>query len=140
MPAKDLYHDAVVTALTGEGWIITDDPLKLTYGGQKMYVDLGAERNTIAAEKAGQKIAVEIKSFLSRSVMEDFENAIGQYRIYRHVLEEKEPDRMLYLAVPAYLYDDFLAERFGQFILKRERLPLIIFDEEQERIITWITP
>jgi XisH protein len=30
MPAKDLYHDIVVEALTADGWTITDDPLYLS--------------------------------------------------------------------------------------------------------------
>ncbi|MBV6621558.1 MAG: hypothetical protein KI793_01165 [Rivularia sp. (in: Bacteria)] len=32
MPAKDIYHDMVVNALEKEGWVITDDPLKLKWG------------------------------------------------------------------------------------------------------------
>ena len=75
MPAKDIYHDVVVHALTAEGWRITDDPLSLSFGGKDLFVDLGAERDTIAAEKSGQKIAVEIKSFLSPSIMRDLEGA-----------------------------------------------------------------
>lgn len=55
MPARDLYHDAVVNALIADGWEITHDPLSLSYGGKDLYVDLGAERATIAAEKEGQK-------------------------------------------------------------------------------------
>ena len=49
MPRKDLYHDIVVHALLKDGWIITDDPLTLSYGGRDVYVDLGAER-PIAAQ------------------------------------------------------------------------------------------
>lgn len=63
-----------------------------------MYVDLGAERVIIAAEKDRQKIAVEIKSFLNRSPVRDLEEAVGQYDIYRTLLTETEPDRMLWLA------------------------------------------
>jgi hypothetical protein len=29
MPARNIYHDAVVQALTADGWTITDDPLRL---------------------------------------------------------------------------------------------------------------
>lgn len=78
MPARDVYHDVVVQALIADGWIITDDPLYLAYGGRNLYVDLGAERDTIAAEKDSQKIAVEIKSFLSLSPIRDLQEAVGQ--------------------------------------------------------------
>ena len=67
MPAKDLYHEIVVESLKAEGWTITDDPLIIGYGDKEFYVDLGAEDETLAAEKEGQRIAVEIKSFISRS-------------------------------------------------------------------------
>ena len=89
MPAQDIYHDAVVRALTADGWMMTHDPLSLSYGGRDLYVDLGAERTTIAAECDGQKIAVEIKSFLESSPVRDLEEAVGQYQIYRTVLTEK---------------------------------------------------
>ncbi|MHC5859996.1 element excision factor XisH family protein [Nostoc sp.] len=29
MPARDIYHAAVIKALTAEGWTITNDPLYL---------------------------------------------------------------------------------------------------------------
>ncbi len=61
MPAKNLYHDAVVAALVADGWIITEDPLTLSFGGKDLFVDIGAERTTIGAEKAGRKIAVEVR-------------------------------------------------------------------------------
>ena len=66
MPAKDHFHDHVRTALKKDGWTITDDPLTIVLEGTRdnLFVDLGAER-LIAAEKAAQKIAVEVKSFIS---------------------------------------------------------------------------
>lgn len=99
MPQRDLYHTTVVKALQKEGWVITDDPLRLTYGGRNVYTDLGAEQ-PIAAEKAGRKIAVEIKSFVGESDIHELEVSVGQYRMYRNILAELQPDRILYLAVP----------------------------------------
>lgn len=139
MPARDSYHDVVVKALTADGWTITHDPLPLVYGDQDLYVDLGAERGAIAAEKDGQRIAVEIKSFLSRSTIEDFQNAIGQFVIYRKILRALEPERILFLAVPNRTYEGFLSRQFGQFILQGEHVPLIVFDPKSERIVKWIS-
>jgi hypothetical protein len=68
--AKDLFHDAVKNALIKDGWQITDDPFFLKIGGVELYIDLGAEK-LIAAERDNQKIAVEIKSFISSSSLED---------------------------------------------------------------------
>jgi len=74
---KNIYHDAVIQALTADGWTITDDPLRLTYGDQELYVDLGAERVTLGAERAGQRIAVEVSSFLKPSPVRDLEESTG---------------------------------------------------------------
>jgi hypothetical protein len=138
VPAKNIYHDAVVHALTADGWTVTHDPLTLSYGGKDLFVDLGAERVTLAAEKGGQKIAVEIQSFVSPSLVRDLEEAVGQYEIYRTLLAETEPERLLYLAVPRRVYEGLLSERFGQLIVTRLQLRLLVFDEQQERIAQWI--
>jgi hypothetical protein len=138
MPAQDIYHDAVVRALTADGWMVTHDPLSLAYGGRDLYVDLGAERTTIAAERDGEQIAVEIKSFLGSSPVRDLEEAVGQYQVYRSVLTEIDPGRVLYLAVPQRVYESLFAERFGQLIRQRLQLRLMVFDEYEERIVAWI--
>ena len=66
MPAKDLFHEVVKTALVKDGWTITDDPYKLQWGDETLYVDLAAER-VIAAGKENRRIAVEVKSFVEHS-------------------------------------------------------------------------
>jgi hypothetical protein len=105
MSAKNVYHDAVVNALIADGWTITDDPLRLEFGDRDLYVDLGAERAAIAAEKADRIIAVEVQSFLSPSPVRDLEGAVGQFAIYRAILNKTEPARQLYLAVRREVYD-----------------------------------
>jgi XisH protein len=52
MPAKNLYHDADDAALVADGWTITHDPLYVPVGGKKLFVDLGAGRGALAAERA----------------------------------------------------------------------------------------
>src|SRR3990172_10565920 len=136
MPAKDIFHDAVKNALIKDGWTITHDPLRLTWGGKDMYVDLGAER-LLGAEKAGQKIAVEIKSFIGDSEMDDLEKAIGQYVVYRAVLAEREPNRVLYLAVPTDVLDIF-EQPLGELLLKNHLAQVIGFDPQAEVIVRWI--
>lgn len=139
MPARDIYHNMVVEALKIDGWTITHDPLYLGYGGKHLYVDLGAEKTAIAAEKHGQKIAVEIKSFISLSPINDLQMAVGQYEVYRSVLSELEPERLLYLAVGRQAYENIFQERLGQLIINKVQLHLIIFDENIGRIVKWIS-
>ena len=63
MAARDIFHKAVKQALQEDGWSITRDPLSFKFGDVNFQVDLAAER-LFAAEKSGEKIAVEIKTFL----------------------------------------------------------------------------
>jgi hypothetical protein len=95
MPALDIYHDAVKNSLIKADWKITHDPLHLRWGTKDMYVDLGAKQ-LLAAEQGEQKIAVEIKSFVGASEIEDLKNAVGQFVLYRAVMRQTEPDRTLY--------------------------------------------
>jgi hypothetical protein len=138
VPAKSIYHDVVVRALIADGWKITDDPLWLTYGGRELYVDLGAERNLLAAEKNQQKIAIEIQSFVGRSAVRDLEAAVGQYNVYRSILKDKQSPHVLYMAVSQEAYEGVFSERLGQLIISSLQLRLIVFDDEQERIVQWI--
>lgn len=80
MPARNIYHAAVIQALTADGWTITHDPLTISYGGKDLFVDLAAERPAIAAEKEGKRIAVEISSFVNRSPVRDLRKVSGSSR------------------------------------------------------------
>jgi hypothetical protein len=122
----------------GRRLTITHDPLTLSYGGKDLWVDLGAERVAIGAEKGDQKIAVEIQSFLNRSQVRDLQEAVGQYEVYRTILATKEPDRPLILAVPRRVHETIQAEKFGQFIVAQLKLRLLIFDEKKGKVVQWI--
>ena len=137
MPRKDIYHQIVVDALIADGWTITADPLLLAYGGRDLYVDLGAE-HTIGAEKGGRKIGVEIKSFVGASDVHELEVALGQYALYRDILSEVEPDRLLYLAIPIRIEEGIFSDPLGQLVVRKQQLRLIIFDEAQPRIMKWM--
>jgi XisH protein len=135
--AKDIYHDTVKTALEKDGWNITDEFLRLAIGSRSVYIDLGAEK-IIAAEKEGRKIAVEIKSFLSPSPVQDLENALGQYILYRDGLQRSQPERILYLAIKDQVYLDFFQEEIAKMVVENHHIKLIIFDREKEEVVKWI--
>jgi hypothetical protein len=134
--AKDLFHDAVKQALIREQWVITADPLKIKIEGVKLEIDLAVEK-VFAAEKEGQKIAVEIKSFLSPSTITDFHAALGQFLNYRLALQMREPDRTLYLAVPIDTFESFFQEPFIQEAIKLYQVKLIVYNPIQEIITAW---
>ncbi|MEH2282735.1 MAG: XisH family protein [Nostoc sp.] len=136
MPAKDAFHTVVKTALEKDGWLITHDPYTLQAGTLELYIDLGAEK-IIAAEKKGQKIAVEIKSFLSPSKITELYAALGQFIIYRIALQKQEANRTLYLAVPSTVYNEFFILPFIQSVIQINQLCLVIYNIEQEVIDQW---
>ncbi len=137
MPAKDIFHDIVITALQKDGWQITDDPLRLKWGLRELFFDLGAKK-LIAAQKGETKIAVEIKSFIGKSPIHELEKALGQYILYRNILEETEAERSIYLAVRKSTYEEIFFEAIGVMIIQKNQLCLLVFDNEQEEIIQWI--
>ncbi|NET01225.1 MAG: fatty-acid oxidation protein subunit alpha [Sphaerospermopsis sp. SIO1G1] len=136
MSARDLFHESVRKALEKEDWIITNDPLEIQFEEVKLKIDLGAER-LIAAEKADEKIAVEIKSFASNSPVSDFHTALGQFLNYQIALEEKEPERLLYLAIPVDVYETFFQSRLARIAVKRHQLKMILYDPMMEVIVQW---
>jgi hypothetical protein len=134
--AKDLYHDVVKNALINEGWIVTHDPYPLKIGSVRMFIDLGAEK-IIAAEKGNEKIAVEIKSFSDDSLISMFHEAVGQYDNYQIALEDEEPDRILFLAIPERVYEGFFQEPFVQKVIAKRQIKIIVYHPDNENSILW---
>ena len=137
MPAKDFYHDVAKNALIKDGWTITDDPLILKWGSKTLLIDLGAEK-LIAAKKDNLKIAVEVKSFLGASQVNDLEKALGQYILYHDILTANQSDKILYLAITQKAFQEVFSEPIGNILLQNNRLRLIVLDAQNEEILDWI--
>jgi hypothetical protein len=138
MSRKDKFHEAIRRALEKENWLITHDPFIIQISETvKLKIDLGAE-TVIAAQRNTDKIAVEVKNFATDSEISEFHTALGQYLNYLQALETKEPDRVLYLAVPQETYNDFFQIPFIQNSLKRHSVNLISYSPLQETIVQWI--
>ncbi|MFN4876877.1 MAG: XisH family protein [Aphanizomenon sp.] len=138
MSAKDVFHGVVKIALQKDGWQVTNDPLTISVGGVNLSIDLAAEK-LIAAEREGQKIAVEVKSFLERSsAISEFHTALGRFINYRGALRRLQPERVLYLAVPLTTYKTFFQLDFPKDMILENQLKMIVYDVEQEVIFKWI--
>ena len=137
MPAKDIYHDTVKKALIKDGWKITNDPLSLKIGKKDIFIDIAAEK-LLVAEKQGQKIAVEVKSFVGTSEVEDLKNALGQYVLYYKILKRQLPEWILYLAIRKAIFNRLFNEEIGQILLEDNTLKIMVFDPEKEVITQWI--
>lgn len=137
MAAKDLFHEAVKEGLQKEQWQITADPLVLKIDQVKLEVDLAAD-SLLVANKGTEKIAVEIKSFISNSIITDFHLAVGQFINYRTALKMLKSERELYLAIPLDAFNAFFRERFPQEVIGTYQIKLIVYDPNHSEIVQWI--
>lgn len=104
--------------------------------GRDFAIDLAAEQ-VVAAERGTDKIAVEVKSFVSPSISYEFHTVLGQYLNYHTFMEIKEPERVLYLAVAKNIYNEFFAEEGTQLILNKFSINTLVIDSESKTIKAW---
>jgi hypothetical protein len=140
MAAKDFYHDHVRMALEQDGWEITDDPYRLKWRARKkMMIDLGAQK-LLLAEREARKIAVEVKSFIGTSEMDDLYHAIGQFVLYRKALRKHDPERELYLAIRHDVFQELFDDAADDSLVREDGVKLIVFDAVSKEILQWIPP
>ncbi|MEL7159780.1 MAG: element excision factor XisH family protein [Bacteroidota bacterium] len=134
--AKDFYHEHVKEALEKSGWTITDDPLKLGKGLANYEIDLGAQQ-VFAANRGPEKIAVEVKSFISHSNISELQRALGQFLAYKIALRNLDPERDLFLAVPEEIFNVFFREDLVDQTLELASAKIVVYDPLEEKIVTW---
>ncbi|MGH9855851.1 MAG: element excision factor XisH family protein [Blastocatellia bacterium] len=135
--ARDRIHNTVKNALVKDGWQITADPYEISFEGVTVYADLAAD-HPIAAEKNGRKIAVEIKSFIGKSQIHDFERALGQYTLYERLMRRTDSGRKLYLAVSDVIHEDFFSLGGVRAVIEDPPIPLLVVNIESEEVVQWI--
>ena len=138
MPAKDTYHNAVKNALIKDGWTITADPYPLEYEDVELYPDLAVEK-LISENQKQRKIIVEIKSFISPSLIKDFQNALGQYILYLDLIKLAQDEyQEIYLAIKDEIHETFFQRKSIKAVVQLNKLALVIINTEKEEIVQWI--
>ncbi len=135
--AKDKDHYIVKEALVKDGWTITHDPYYIETPGIPYEADLGAEK-LIAASKGIEKILVEIKTFNNLSKVYDFHLAIGQFHNYKVNLVDQEPDRVVFIAMPDFAYEELFQFPAIEKSAKAIELKLAIYNRSNKEIVKWI--
>ncbi|MEQ1745782.1 MAG: element excision factor XisH family protein [Saprospiraceae bacterium] len=79
-----------------------------------------------------------MKSFLRASIVNEFHRAIGQYLMYRVGLLGQEPDRLLFLAIPAKIMEEIEDLDLLRNALSAYNVNAVIFDPVNCRIKAWI--
>jgi len=134
--AKDLYHEAVKTALMKEGWKILAEEFEIKPDDAlTFFIDLQVEK-FIRAEKEKRIILVEVKSFISRSNTYELHSTVGQYLVYRTALEFLELNQEIFLAVPINIFKSLFNRPFLTYLVQKYELNLLPYDPEKEELIT----
>ena len=138
MPAKDIFHEPFVSALKKDDWTTTDDPLTFREDTD-LLSDIGAER-LVGAERGAERIAVEIKSFVGKSSVQDLKEATGHFVLYAHALMRSlaNADRILLLAVRLPIYVSLFENGMGKILLESDTLQIVVFDANTVEIKRWI--
>jgi hypothetical protein len=137
MPKKDKFHETVKIALEKEQWNITNDPLFVpTKGGANFFIDLGAER-IIGAEKDGETIAVEIKSFGGSSPMYTFYEILGQFLIYKMALREQAKLWDLFIAISDIGFKKLDDSPIFSKAMQEYQLKFVIINPTSQSVIEW---
>ena len=102
-----------------------------------MFVDLAAS-GFIGVRQGNKQIAIEIKQFRGQSQVVDLEQAIGQYSLYRILLNQIDPERDLYLAISEATYSDIFDEPIGKLAIAEIPLKLVIVNLSTKEITQWI--
>lgn len=77
---------------------------------------------------------LKLKALLLHSTTTE---SLGQYLKYQLALEEEQPERLLYLAVPLDTYRSFFTLELPRLLIQRYQVRLIVFDPEEEAIVKW---
>lgn len=64
--------------------------------------------------------------------------AVGKYVIYRNVLKIRDPERVLFLAIPEVIYKRFFEEIIVQGVLEEENFNMVIYNQHTKAISQWI--
>jgi hypothetical protein len=65
---------------------------------------------------------------------------VGQYIVYRAVLDYVEDGTGLYVAISKEVYETVILHPLGQAVLKKIDIPFLIYHSETEELMQWIPP
>ena len=136
MPIRDVCHNQVMNALRKASWIVDESQVFLRADGLTFFADIQAQHSNGSVQ---QIIIVEVKCFADeRFDQDELYRAIGQYLIYRSVLQSRTLQIPLYLAIPHLVYERLFGKSIVQSVIKTNQIKLVIVDIELEEITQWV--
>ncbi len=89
-------------------------------------------------DAAAVESPLKSRSFEATQQLLTQEQAIGQYVLYRLLLEQVDPERELYLAVADTTFDGIFSEPIGELVMRELPMKLLIVDVEAVEVKRWI--
>jgi XisH protein len=130
MPALDYCQNQIIRALQKAGWTVSAKPQRLIVGRRVVYIDLIAMQDS-------HKVFIEVKCFVDFDSTHEQYAAIGQYLIYRTMLQALGDSTPLYLTIPSKINDGKL-DRIMRSVIDNNRIKLLTVDIAMESVRQWI--
>lgn len=67
----------------------------------------------------------------------DFYAVLGQMIGYQIGLSIQEPERVLFLAIPAFIYEEMKTEAIYHLALEQQNIHFLVFDTLTNQVILW---
>ncbi len=136
MPSFDQCHDQVKRALQKDGWRIVEEQAPMVLGNRRAFIDLRGTRAINGSRL--QMMFLEVRCFPdSQNTNHELYTAVGQYILYRAMLNELEVDVPLYLSIPESIFND-LYDAPVQRVVRESQIKIVVVNLDQERIVQWI--
>jgi hypothetical protein len=134
--ALDSCHYQVVNALTKAGWSVEPNIYVMELDRVRIYPDIRARQVNGQVEEL---LIVEVKCFSDEdNYSDELYRAIGQYPVYRTMIELKGVQAKIYVAIPSFIYDRLFRRQVVAETIRIANIKLIVVDIDREENIQWI--
>jgi len=135
MPAIDSCQPQVIRALEKDGWNVQQSPFHFADERRSIFVDVLMIKGINGARQ--QLLLTEIKCFSQmNSMTHDLYSAIGQYLIYRAMLQKTQNRIPLYLAMPHFTYEKIFDDAVMR-VVHETAINLLVVNLDTEEIVQW---
>jgi len=81
---------------------------------------------------------LKLNPLLDVHLLEQLQQAMGQYAMYLEFMSILDVDHTLFVAVSTLAYERYFGQRAVKALLRQSQIPLLIVDIEREEIVQWI--
>src|SRR4051812_14518573 len=137
MSTREQFRVAVKNALIKDGWTISHDPYLAPFLDGRESYEFASER-PMGAERANERIVVEVRSCVGDYELDRFAAALGRYELSRYLVRKGGLDCSIWLAIPDLVYMSVLGMDGGRELQADLRLKLVVIDPFREQVWHWI--